>query len=146
MLKSFIFNPPPSFLHFHIANFFKFIAVNLSLNHFLTCVKPLYNVYLIPYFSFASANTRSIVSFLLLYSSLYLGTYLASSAFSTHLFHMCLNTVFSYCAFASGCALPSFCFIASIFPVPFTIRCPVFQYFVFRADYAVVVLVVYIFF
>lgn len=81
--------------HFHIAIFFKFIAANLSLTHFVTCVKPLYCVYRIPYFSFASAKMRSIVSFRLLYNSLYSGIYLASSAFSTHPLQICLNTLFS---------------------------------------------------
>ena len=90
-----MFFPPLPLSHFHIAIFFKFIAANLSLTHFVTCVKPLYCVYRIPYFSFASAKMRSIVSLRLLYNSLYSGIYLASSAFSTHPLQICLNTLFS---------------------------------------------------
>lgn len=48
--------------HFHFANFFKFMAANLSLTQFLTWARPLYGAYLIAYFSFASANTLSIFS------------------------------------------------------------------------------------
>lgn len=82
--------------HFHIAIFFRFIAANLSLTHFLTWDKPLYCVYLIPYFSFASANTRSIFSFRNLYNSQQLKVCLASSAISTYLLQICLNTTFSH--------------------------------------------------
>ena len=35
---------PCAFFHFHIANFFKFIAAYLSFTHFVTWAKPLYGV------------------------------------------------------------------------------------------------------
>ena len=40
------------FFHFHIANFFRFIAAYLSFTHFVTWAKPLYHVYCMPCFSF----------------------------------------------------------------------------------------------
>ena len=55
--------------HFQFASFFKFIAANLSLTQFLTWARPLYGVYLIVCFSLASANTRSIFSFLKVYKN-----------------------------------------------------------------------------
>ena len=48
--------------HFLIANFFKFMAANLSLTQFVTWARPVYLVYLMPCFSLASAKTRSMVS------------------------------------------------------------------------------------
>ena len=73
------------FLQLWIAYFLRFIAANLSLTQFVTWAKPLKRVYLIECFSFASANTRSIVSFLSVYIALYFGVhrfYLMSFLFS----------------------------------------------------------------
>lgn len=135
--------------HFHIAIFFKFIAANLSLTHFVTCVKPLYCVYRIPYFSFASAKMRSIVSFRLLYNSLYSGIYLASSAFSTHPLQICLNTLFSKLSPAVHFSLTgqlrhsALLFLYSLYPSLFVVlysNIPP-----FRTYYAVIVFVIYIF-
>ena len=63
--------------HFHFASFFKFMVANLSLTQFVTCARPVYGVYLIACFSFASANTLSIFSFRSLYKSAYLGVFIA---------------------------------------------------------------------
>ena len=65
-----------------VAYFLRFIAANLSLTQFVTWLKPRYWVYRIAYFSFASANTRSIVSFCRSYKALYSGVCLMSSALS----------------------------------------------------------------
>ncbi len=57
--------------HFHFASFLRFIVANLNLTQFVTCARPVYGVYLIACFSFASANTLSIFSFRSLYKSAY---------------------------------------------------------------------------
>ena len=68
--------------HLCIAYFFKFMVANLSLTQLVTWDKPRYGVYRIAYFSFASANTRSIVSFRRSYKALYSGVCLMSSTVS----------------------------------------------------------------
>lgn len=45
-------------------SFFRFIAANLSLTHFVTWDRSRYSVYRIPCFSFASADTRYSFYFL----------------------------------------------------------------------------------
>lgn len=52
--------------HIQLANFFRFMHEKIRLTSILIFDKPLNFVYLIPCFSFASAKTRSIVSFRLL--------------------------------------------------------------------------------
>lgn len=81
--------------HFHFASFFKFMVANLSLTQFVTCARPLYGVYRIACFSFASANTRSIFSFRNLYNSAYFGVWRISSASSMYSDHICFVTVFT---------------------------------------------------
>ncbi len=49
-------------LQLQFASFFRFMAAYLSLTHLVTAAKPLWCVYRIACFSFASAKTRSIVS------------------------------------------------------------------------------------
>src|SRR3712207_7258784 len=63
------FNVDSPFLAFQIANFFKFMHANLRVSSIFTFSNPLYCVYRNPCNSFPSANTRSIVSLLLEYSS-----------------------------------------------------------------------------
>lgn len=80
--------------HFHMASFFRFIAANLSLTHFVTWDRPRCSVYRMPCFSFASANTRSIFSFRNLYSAWYCGVCRASSASSIYFCHTCCVYIF----------------------------------------------------
>lgn len=47
--------------HFQPASFFRFMAVNLSITHFVTWARPQYWVYGITCFSLAPAKTRSMV-------------------------------------------------------------------------------------
>lgn len=75
--------------------FFKYIAANFSLTYFPACAELRYCAYLIPRFSFASANTLSIFSFLLRYSSLYFGVGRISSASSISSCLMGRSTTFS---------------------------------------------------
>ena len=79
-------NPLP----FPFCKLFKFMVANLSLTQFVTCARPVCGVYLIAYFSFASANTLSIFSFRGLYKSAYSDVWRISPAFS-YLFYVIKN-------------------------------------------------------
>lgn len=60
----------PHFIrHFQIASFFRFMQPNKRFSSIFILARPLYCVYLIPCFSFASAKTLSIVSLCFLYRS-----------------------------------------------------------------------------
>lgn len=50
-------------LQFQRASFFRFMATYFSLTHLVTAARPLWYVYRMACFSFASAKTRSMVSF-----------------------------------------------------------------------------------
>ncbi len=82
----------------HTASFFKFIAANFSLTQVVTRARPRCCVYRIACFSFASANTRSIVSFLLAYICLPRSVFRNASASSRCSCHICL--VSSFCPFS----------------------------------------------
>ena len=121
----------------------------LSFTQFRPWAKPLSVVYRMACFSFASANTRSIVSF----RSLYMraiercmpGVFRQILVVLPDMPRHGLDTAFGLCALlsagaAGGRPLDRFCI-----PVAISVGCTVVQYLVFWADDTVIVFIVYVF-
>lgn len=127
----------PHFIrHFQIASFFRFMQPNKRFHSIFILARPLYCVYLIPCFSFASAKTLS--SFLAFFVSFF------HSDCTTDFFDL-LHVVFPYMTrnyfygiFTSCATLPMRTALANkpvtfILPIPFTVCCGVMKRFVIRA-------------